>query len=331
MEVTGKRGLLARHFTPAGTEPAHRRWLPSSTRPQYAWKPDVSKDQYAGFIHGLGVAFALMDEPEIRTRVAGLASAAADHLIENHMRIIDADGRPTTYGDLSGRFGFLPIGVNALISLAIAKVAAESTGRARYEEFYAALVARGYASITYWTYFAPFGIGNRVNDNMGYLALVPLLLLEESPKVSEKLRAGARRSWHHMQHERNTFFAFVHAALVEGQVREGEKRPPLSGEAARAGKEALREFPEEKIERPVDLTRPGFDYPRAFFNSRKCEPRSTRAVPLYLRPRGSSLWASDPYRLVGNLHSHGEAENAGMDYLLAYWMGRYHGFITAEE
>jgi hypothetical protein len=330
MEVTGKRGLLARHITPAGTEYAKARWMPSLTHPQYAWKPDVSKDQYAGFIHGLGVALALMDEPEIRTRVANLTAAAVDHLIENHMRIIDADGQPTTYGDVSGRFGFVPIGVNALISLAIAKVAAESTGMNRYEEFYGRLVARGYASITYWTYFAPLGIGNRVNDNMGYLALYPLLLLERSPKVAEKLRQGARRSWRHMKEERNAFFAFVHAALVEGQAS-GETKRPSSLEAARAGKEALREFPEEKVEWPVDLTRPGFDYPRAFFNSRKCEPRTTRAVPLYLRPRGSSFWASDPYRLVGSLLRHGEVENAGMDYLLAYWMGRHHGFVAPEE
>jgi hypothetical protein len=54
-------------------------------------------------------------------------------------------------------------------------------------------------------------------------------------------------------------------------------------------------------------------------------------VPLYLRPRGSSFWASDPYRLAGSLHRHGEVENAGMDYLLAYWMGRYHGFLAPEE
>ena len=329
MEVTGRRGLLARHFTPSDSvDPADPRWRRSSSRPEYSWKPNVSKDQYAGFIHGLGVTFALMDEPAIRMRAAHLAAAAVDHLIENHMRIIDADGEPTTYGDLSGRFGFVPIGVNALISLAIAKVAAEGTGAARYVEFYDSLVARGYASITYWTFVAPLGIGNRVNDNMGYLALYPLLLLERNPKVSGKLRDGARRSWSHMKDEHNAFFAFVNAGLVEGE--NGNVRS-LALDSARAGKEALREFPEEKVERPVDLTRPGFDFPRAFFNSRKCDPRSTRAVPLYLRPRGSSLWASDPYQLVGDLLRRGEVENAGMDYLLAYWMGRYHGLLSPDD
>jgi hypothetical protein len=331
MGVTGKPGLLARHFTPAGTEHAQARWIPSSTLPQYSWKPNVSKDQYAGFIHGLGVTFALMDEPAIRMRAAHLAAAAVDHLMENHMRIIDADGRPTTYGDLSGRFGFVPIGVNALISLAIAKVAAEGTGAARHVEFYEGLVARGYPDITYWTYIAPLGIGNRVNDNMGYLALYPLLLLERNAKVSGKLQDGARRSWSHMKDEHNAFFAFVNAAVVEGGAREGPMHSSPGMDSARAGKEALLEFPEEKVEWPVDLTRPGFDYPRAFLNSRKCEPRSTRAVPLHLRPRGSSLWAGDPYRLVGDLLRHGEVENAGMDYLLAYWMGRYHGFLSPDD
>jgi hypothetical protein len=333
MEVTGKRGLLARHISPAGTI-GGKRWLPSKTRPEYVWLSDVSKDQYAGFIHGLGVALAVMDDPDVRARVARLSAAAADHLIEHDCRIVDVTGRRTTYGDISGRLGFIPIGVNALISLAVARVAAESTGEARYEDFHRRLVAAGYPSIAYYAYFSFLGVGNRVNDNMGYLALYPLLLLEKDPEVLEKLRRSERRSWSHMSEDRNAFFAFVHAALVgdapDPRAPAGSAPRVPSEEAARAGLESLREFPEEKVEWPVDLTRPGFDFPRAFLNSRACEPRTTSGVPLYLRARTSSFWASDPYRLVARLGRRGEVENAGMDYLLAYWMGRHHGFVTPD-
>src|SRR5688572_13925813 len=41
MEVTGKRGLLARHFTPHGTLTVG--WPQSRTLPRYDWKPDASK------------------------------------------------------------------------------------------------------------------------------------------------------------------------------------------------------------------------------------------------------------------------------------------------
>ncbi len=40
---------------------------------------------------------------------------------------------------------------------------------------------------------------------------------------------------------------------------------------------------------------------------------------------------SDPYRLVGRLASRGETETSGGDYLLAYWMARYHEVIAAGE
>ena len=327
MAVTGKRGLLARHFTPHGT--VMEEWPRSRTLPRYDWKPDVSKDQYAGFVHGLGVAFALVDDPALRGKVAALAAAAADHLMENDLRIVDADGRPTTYGNLSGRFaGVFPMGINALIVLSISKLAAVSAGAEPYTGFYSRLTGRGYASVAHWAYMAPLGINNGVNENMGYLALYPLLLLEKDPRILERLKDGERRTWYHVREERNAFFAFVHAGAVEGGAG-GDARS--AAEAARAGRDALREFPESKIELPVDLTRPGFDYPRAFLNSRKCLPRTTSALPLYLRPRSSSMWASDPYRLAGSLTRRGERENAGMDYLLAYWMGRYHGFIAPED
>jgi hypothetical protein len=331
MEVTGKPGLLARHFSPAGTISGGP-WRASSSLPAYVWRSDVSKDQYAGFIHGLGVALVCLDEPEVRARVARLAGAAADHLLANDFTIIDADGEPTTHGDLGGRFLFLPIGVNALITLAIAKVAAVATGEERHQAFYRRLIANGYHHVAHWAYFDFLGVGNRVNDHMGYLALYPLLRLEEDPRIAAVLRDGGRRTWRHVRGDRNAFFAFIHAAAVGDPP--GDPPPAAFStveEALSTGRESLGEFPEEKIEWPVDLTRPGFDFPRAFLNSRKCEPRTTSGIPLYLRVRTSSLWASDPFRLAGRLLRYGEVENAGMDYLVAYWLGRYHGFIAAEE
>jgi hypothetical protein len=34
---------------------------------------------------------------------------------------------------------------------------------------------------------------------------------------------------------------------------------------------------------------------------------------------------------VGRLGARGESEFAGIDYLLAYWIGRYHGLVAPEE
>ncbi len=330
MEVTGKRGLLARYFSPAGTisgiddpEANVKGWRHSTAHPELVWRGDVSKDQYSGFIHGLGVTLALVNEPGVRAEVAALAAAAADHLIQNHMQIIDADGGRTTHGNLAGRVAFVPIGVNALISLAIAKVAAVSTQDQpqgeKYRAFYAKLIAEGYARRTYWAHFTVFGVGNRVNDNMSALALYPLLLLEKDPEILGDLLEGDRRTWAAVKEDRNAFFSFVHAS----------KDPREEGREE--GRTSLFEFPDDKVEWPVDLTRAPYDFPHAFLNTRKCEPRTTKGVPLYLRARSSSFWASDPFRLRGNLTRTGNRETAGGDYLVAYWMGRHHGFVGEGE
>lgn len=328
-EVSGQRGLLARYVrpeVPSSTAP----WLPSPTHPGLFWRADVSKDQYAGFVHGLGVALAVLDDPEIRGAVAPLAAAVADHLIEHDLRIVDWHGRRTRHGDLRARFLGVPLGVNALIALAAAKTAAVASGELRHRAFYQRLVAEGYPEAAVQAHFSFLGLGNRDNDHMGYLSLYPLLLLEEEPAVAATLRRGARRSWRHLGAEHNAFFGFVHAAGV-GDAARGRGDDAAAREEGRGqGLLGLREFPDEKLAWAVDLTRPGFGFPRSFWNSSRAEPRSRRAVPVYLRVRDSSLWTTDPYRLVGRLGNRGDLEFAAIDYLVAYWMGRYHGLVPPD-
>jgi hypothetical protein len=319
-EVSGVRGLLARWYAP-GPPPDQPHWHPSLTHPGYAWRSDVSKDQYAGFVHGLGTTLALVSDAEIRADVADLAGTIADHLIEHDLEITDEGGERTEHGDLRGRFLGVPLGVNALISLAVAKTAALATHEPRHQAFYERLVAEGYPEISYWAHFSVGGIGNRVNDHMAHLALYPLLLLERDEAVAASLRRGARRSWRHVSLDRNAFFAFVYAGVVAADAEQ----------AAAQGRQALHEFPDRKIGWPVDLTRPGFDLPRACLNESNGLPRSARAVPVYLRPMGASLWSGDPRRMVGRLRDHGQNEYSGVDYLLAYWMGRYHGLVPPGE
>jgi hypothetical protein len=327
MEVTGKRGLLARHFSPAGTRSGEN-WRDSTALPDYVWRGDVSKDQYAGFIFGLGVALAAAGgDAELRSRIGALAGAAADHIIENDLAIIDVDGRRTTYGDLDGHWGFVPIGVNAAIALAIAKVAAESTGEGRYKDFYQDLVEkRDYHRVTRWVRPPWFDTGRRVNEHMWYLAIYPLLLLEKDPRIRGVYRDAEAPLWDDFREERNAFFAYVHVAAAAGGPG-----GPAAADGGAQGREALGEFPLEKVEWPVDLIRAGYKLPRSFLHTSDCLPLTTRGVPLHLRPRSSSMWVSNPYRLAGNLSRRGQTETAGVDYLAAYWMGRWQGLLGADD
>ena len=329
-EVSGKPGLLARYLAPVKPDDDDR-WLQSKIHPEYFWRSDVSKDQYAGCVHGLGVTYAVVADPEVRAAIAPIATAIADHLVEHDLRIVDWDGEPTTFSSLRGRAWGYPLGVNALIALAAAKVAAVASDDPKYAKFYDSLVNDGYPELSSSAHISFFGAAYRVNDNMAYLAWYPLLLLERNGSIRRKLQAGARKTWSAVSEDQNAFFSFVHAATVGTELDElGDGEKP-EDEGRQLGKKSLAKFPDRKVAWPVDLTRERFDFPRAFLKGKSCLPRSTRPIPLYLRYRGSSMWVSDPYALVGRLTRKGDREYAGIDYLVAYWIGRFHGFVSADE
>lgn len=315
MAVSGRPGLLAR-WVGRGPSPRGTEWLPSATRPGYWWRGDVSKDQLAGYACGLGVALAVLPDPELRARIARLAGPLAQHLEEHTLRIVDHDGERTTHGDLRPRLAGFPVGVNALIALAVAKAAdAASAGSGLYPSLLAE-GALGAAGTAHWR--AP-GNTKRVNENMAYVALLPLVMLEADPALARELREIEARLWRKLAGERNAFFALVHAAASDDAAARAE------------GVAALREFPDEKRDFPVDLTRDGFEIERSAWKNSKGEPRARAPLPLYLRPSGSNLWVSDPQLMAGSLRDRGETQYSGVDYLLAYWLARERGLVGAEE
>jgi len=315
MDVTGRPGLLARWVARA-PNPNRSVWQASSTRPGYFWRGDVSKDQLAGYACGLGVARALLPEPEIQRRVAKLAVPLAEHLRRNQRRILDWDGERTTHGDLRAHIALFPVGVNALIALAVAKAAGAAGGE---DPFSAELDADGFLRAARWANLHPPGKTNRVNQNMGYVSLLALLLLEQAEGRSAALRAAEARLWEGVRGENNGFFAAVHG-LASGDES-----------ARREAATALAEFPAQKRDLPVDLTRPGFDFDRRWWKNSKGLPRATTPVPLYLRRASSNLWVDDPRLLAASLGGTGQTEYSGIDYLLAYWLARERGFVGADD
>jgi hypothetical protein len=313
MDVTGQPGLLARWVAPAPSAPG-REWLPSAARPGYFWRADVSKDQIAGYAAGLGVALALLPDPEIQARAAALALPLAARLWRDGLRILDWDGARTKHGDLRARIAGFPVGVHALIALSVAKAAGAASGD---DAMSRALDADGTLAAAGTAHWRAPGSTKRVNQNMAYVSLLALLLLEDDPARGAALRSAEARLWETVRGEHNAFFAAVHL-LASGD--------PVAREEAR---HALGEFPESKRSSPVDLTRAGFE--TRWWRNSDGAPRATQPIPLHLRGVGSNLWVSDPHLLVKHLGRSTPTEYAGVDYLLAYWLGRTLGAVGADD
>src|SRR5690606_31335849 len=95
---------------------------------------NVSEDEYAGHMFGLGAVAKLVDDPDVQAIARDLLSQSGDHLIENGLQFVDWDGRVTEHGKIWA-WKIVP-GYNAAMSLSFMKTIALATGDAKYQSFY---------------------------------------------------------------------------------------------------------------------------------------------------------------------------------------------------
>jgi hypothetical protein len=104
VEVTGT-SLLARCLVPVGSpyaaditrEEAHHGIYVSMLNgvPHY-WVGNTSRDQYCGAFFGLGVAFDMVDDENVRFRISAVATRLLDFLIRNGWNVRLPDGGIST-------------------------------------------------------------------------------------------------------------------------------------------------------------------------------------------------------------------------------------------
>ena len=320
-QVTGKKGLLARAFRKAAapSPDENGEWRPGKgDYREYRWLGDVSADQVDGVLFGYALAFDLLDDPSLREQIAEDVAAIADHLLDHRMRIIDIDGKMTRFGDF--RAGLFSEDLNALIALMVLKVAHHVTRAPRFEAAYHDLIERsGYdrraaaARDKWWEHL--IGV-NHSDNNLAFLAYYPLLRLERAPALQQVYQKGLRRAWRVVRNEANPLFTFIDAALTS----EAPPRPDRLAQAL----ETLFFFPSVKRNIPMTYGRRA-DVCRSFWNDRSGHPQACTPVPIQYRSIDTFEWKANPYRLEGG--GDGKTLFAGVDYLLPYWLGRYHQFI----
>jgi len=321
-DVTGQRGLLARGVKQWNDQSPEmgREWhRGTGSLSRFQWLGDVSVDQVDGVIFGYAVAYDLVDDESLRQSIMAHVAAIADHIMDHGMTIQDVDGERTKHGDLTA--GLFSEPLNALIALAVVKAAYHMTKDEKYQQQYLDLVHRqGYhkrvvrARDPWWEVFT--GV-NHSDNNLAFLAYYTLLQYENDPVLLSYYLKSLNRAWGVVRNEGNPLFTFVYHALSPAQNRHEQ--------ALAQAVETLRLFPVDRRNRKVvnsiepdvclSLRRDRFGRKQA------CQP-----VPMNRRPADVFEWKENPYRLDGG--GEGNLEFSGVDYLLPYWMGRYHGYIS---
>lgn len=328
--VSGKPGLLARAAWPKDRPMADDGIWRDSPDGKHRWRGDVSTDQVDGVLFGFSLAYDLAADENDKTLIARDVAALVGQILADDLRIIDVDGKVTRWGRYFPKYVKYEA-LNALLWLQALKVAEHVTGESRFTEAYRKYAEdEGYAEISVKArrMLNPLtpGAVNHSDDVLFFLGHEPLLRYETDSALRELFLEGFRRAWSGgegfpgLKAEGNPLYAWLAAKYLGDD----------SGVAAAL--DTLRWFPLDMKMNQAALaeyqTELGFAYDPAPGSP---EPAPGAPIPIDRREKTWSAWVQDPYLSPGERRNDSPLEYNGHDYLLAYWMGRYLGFVRAEE
>jgi hypothetical protein len=266
---------------------------------QNFWIGNTSRDQYSGAFFGLSVAYDLVNRPDVRANVQSLATRMLNFLLAHAWTVVMPDGTASTTFSIrpDQQLTLLQIGkqVNPAAFATLYQSAARGAGLAALPIQVDAIDVRD-------SYF---------KFNIDAINLFNLIRLENDSSLrTQYLNAYAvfrAATKDHMS---------PHFNMVDRAVN----GPDANRDAQTVT--YLQQF----------LTRPSRDvyvnlegqFPSCVSADQSCNP-----IPIPQRVTTDFLWQRSPFQLVGG--GQGTIEEAGIDYILPYWMARYYVVIHASS
>ncbi|MBI4568104.1 MAG: hypothetical protein HY719_06870 [Planctomycetes bacterium] len=343
-QITGKEGLITRClmnndlFAKAWmtNEKDREHYKPHEGQGEFKglwWTDNTSRGEYSGMVFGIVNAIKALENEKDEDTVALVKEARRTliafgrHLRDHNMRVTDLDGETTRYGEFDAvRYWVIPIGLSALQALATLKAAAWAEGPGGdMERFYERLIDDGYLDVAKHTKFKAIGKTKHSNDNIAFMSFYVTLSLEQKPDYRARYQESMRLAWGADRDELNSLFNFVYAAM-EGEERDADSYH----KAIDDGVLTLKWFRKQKTDKEV-LNLGREDIRVALFYDIDYLPQAAFALPIYERASNTYEWKANPYTLDDFAGSPGNVVFSGVDYCLAYWLGRRHGFVWPHE
>jgi predicted neuraminidase len=356
--ASGVPGRVARSVLPAeeGKRKRHEareeknrnkreQWRPTPDGKLY-WKSDTSSDEIDGHYFALYAYWRHIAQfiPEERVLIEKQVRDITDHLIDNNYQLIDWDGERTSWGFWNPEnlnddpTHYLENGLNAAQILSFLKVAHYVTGDSKYKEHFEYLIGEhGYLNNVLLAKKVFPDMNNHSDNQLGYTAWYPWLQLERDPEVRRVLHQAVRRHYKTLELEGSSFFNFVSATIDPHYV-------DIEG-----GVTTLRQATTDRRLWEMRNSHRA-DVHFQVRDNRHGDPILDRVLPA--DERHWNRWNIDPFVPDGggDINQHvagvpnaphnvrgfgpkiggdGSAEDDGGSWLLAYWLGRYHGLIAA--
>ncbi len=315
------------------------RW-PIDASGEWYWKNDSSSDELDGHFFGYAIYFDHVCRTEAeKEAVREVVRRIMDHILTHGYNLVDHDGRPTRWArfspdDLNSNEAWCDErGLNSFSILAYLSIAHHITGDPKYRDAYLELALdHGYGmnGMTQPKCLpGPDNAGHQPDDNMAFMNYYHLIRYETDPKLLSMYYHAIHVHWQYERLERNPFANFVYAACCLGKVRtdhwgDTDLSPPKS--CFEDGIDTLKRFPLDLIDWPMsNAHRIDMKPLRKEFGQSASAGGQRDGQVFPIDERHEIYWDLDPWALTYN--GNGARLREGVPYLLAYYMGRAHGFI----
>lgn len=322
-EITSIDGFPARAIWAQG-ETGHRasggsggypaEWHPTPDG-LWDWKGDTSSDETDAQYYYADIFYRLVANDAEKEKVREHLRRMTDHIIDNGYVLMDVDHKPTVWGRwdeayLSSPQGAYAKGLNGLEILGYLRTAEKITGERRFQNAIYDRVAKGYADhvvkqkLTVLPQFI-----NHSDDRLAFYVYYALLQYEDNPELRAIYLRSLERSWAIERIEQNPWFNFIYGATTG--------HPCEAQEAV----DHLRAWPLDMVNHSFDFT-----HRRDLYPPKGYIPYGDGEKAISPRERGGYRWSENPMELTGGAGGRDVLDPSG--WLDAYWMGRYHGYIS---
>ncbi len=300
-------------------EPRERKvedhWLLSKDG-KWLWKRGTSSDEITGHMYGYLFYYDLVAKKEERKRVEEHILCIVDYIIDNGYVLVDIDGMHTEWGVWAPEFlnndpdWASEKGINSVEVLSYLKLAYHVSGNEHYQnEYYKLLNEHHYKSNIVHAKTTLPSWRTYIDDELLALAYPALILYEDDPDLQDLYHRSLDNWYDALKNDNNPYFYFIYNALAANKLNLEKSIWLLQ-------------------DNPLDLIRWRIDNSKREDLSLTRSPilediQTSRLVPP--SERGIMRWDKNPWAAVQG--DGGYTESDGVYWLLAYWMGRYHGFI----
>jgi hypothetical protein len=315
---------------PGGGEP---KWFRSPIEKNVWCKGDTSSDEIDGHYFAWYLYWTHVADAEEKVKIAATVRRVTDWILKNDYTLIDHTGHKTRWGVWAPKylnddplwFGERPL--NSMEILSHLTTAYTITGDRRYLQAKEELITKHHYLLNALRFgrgeHADWWITNHSDDQLAFVSYYPWLLQETDPDRRRLMTEMLARAWEESPSGEQTLRA-EHASLYNFGYG------ALTGNPCdvESGIENLRDWPWDLVEWTVrNSHRADVTIKQHQGGGGRNKQEIDRVLPASERP--VDRWNTDTWNPDGG--SNGAAEQCGSAWLLAYWMGVYHGYIDPKQ